>query len=83
MAKEIKLLVCKQCGAVLTAEKSQHFEWKKNYFAKKGKTLLGPFCCVKCAMNNSEIKALREKTILEKYGVKNVSQSKDIQKKKE
>lgn len=42
-----------------------------------------PFCCSKCVNSNSEVQDKIKATMLEKYGVENVSQSDIIKRKKE
>lgn len=55
-------ILCKNCN--------NKVKWKRGSYAT--------FCSIKCAANDVEIKTKREKTNVEKYGVKNLFQSEYI-----
>lgn len=80
--KQIKLLSCLECGKILSRKQSLNWYAKEQRYKKKNMIAIGPFCSTKCAMSNSLIKEQREKTLLERYGVKNASQSNEIKNKK-
>lgn len=55
----------------------------KTTFNKKFTEGYKKYCSAKCTQSDSNTKAKRERTVLEKYGTTNVAKNKDVQKKKE